>query len=91
MLAAQTTLLHSQGAGFDSPAQKNPFRGVYQSIPPGTAAIRFGHQSRQLGCSLMDLRFLILPDFLLLCLELTVIVPEKKTSCFSNEVPGEAV
>lgn len=29
--------------------------------------------------------------FLQLCFELTVPVPEEKTSCFNNEVPGEVV
>lgn len=74
-----------------TPQHKNiPSEGCNRSSPqaqwPPDLAIRTGNSG-----AVMDLWFLILPDFLLLCLEFTVTVPEKKTSCFSNEVPSEAV
>lgn len=91
MLAAQITISALPERWILLPNPKKSLQRGVTEHPPSTVAIRSGHQVRQLRSSLMDLWFLILPDFLLLCLELTVMVPEKKTSCFSNEVPSEAV
>jgi len=77
--------VHFREAGFDSSEKKATLEGCNSVTPT---------QSQQQDLPVREiprmLQFLFLSVFLL-CFELTVMVPEEKTSRFSNEVPGESL
>lgn len=92
MLSAKVTFLHFTEAGFDSPPKKIPLEECiwltlaqpwWQDLAIGEIPFTSG----RLRCCIVGAE-VHLPFF---CFVLTVMVPEEKTSCFSNEVPSESV